>query len=197
MDNFSYLSVLISIVLGLGLTNLLMGLARVVQLRGRVRIYWPTLAWTFTLLLAHVQTWWTMFTLRQIDTWTFPLFALVLLQPVFLFFLSALALPDFDRDEQLNLRTNYFAQTHWFFGILLALLLVSLLRGAIVTLTLQGSGFSLADISVGADLIFHIAFITFVAVGGVWKNELYHKTLAVLSVLTFALYVATLFTELR
>ena len=66
MDDFTHLSVLISIVLGLGLTNLLMGLARVVQMRDRVKIYWPSLVWAVTLLLVHAQTWWTMFGLRTV-----------------------------------------------------------------------------------------------------------------------------------
>lgn len=43
MDAFAHLSVLISIVLGLGITNLLMGLARIVQMLGRVTVYWPTI----------------------------------------------------------------------------------------------------------------------------------------------------------
>jgi hypothetical protein len=64
MDSFSYLSVLISIVLGLGAANLLTGLARIVQMRTRVTMYWPTIVWALTLLVIHVQTWWTMFGLR-------------------------------------------------------------------------------------------------------------------------------------
>jgi hypothetical protein len=40
MDPFSYLSVLTSIVLALGITRILSGLGRLEQTRGRVRIYW-------------------------------------------------------------------------------------------------------------------------------------------------------------
>lgn len=187
MDDFAHLSVLISIVLGLGLTNLLMGLARVVQMRRRVTIYWPTLMWAFTLLLVHVQTWWAMFGLRAVEVWTFQAFAVTLMQPVLLFFMSALALPDFDRDEALDLRANYFAQTRWFFGILLALVLVSLLRSVLLTGHVQDP----------ADFVFHLVFIAGAAGGAIFANETYHKILAPFSAGVYALYIALLFTALR
>lgn len=197
MDDFNHLSVMISIVLGLGLANLLMGLARVVQLRKQIKIYWPTLAWAFTLLLTHVQTWWTMFYLRGVETWTFPLFALVLLQPILLFFLSALALPDFDKNDSMDLRSNYFAQTRWFFGMLLAMLLISLLRGALLMGDLQAArDVSAGNMQVTADILFHLVFISGVAGGAVLKNEKYHKVLAALSVVALVSYIATLFTAL-
>lgn len=187
MDAFAHLSVLISIVLGLGITNLLMGLARVVQMRGRVKVYWPTIVWALVLLLLHVQTWWSMFGLRTVETWTFVAFGLTLMQPILLFFLSALVLPDFDRDEALDLRANYFAQARWFFGIILALLLTSLAR----TFALQGR------LPMGEDFAFHLAFIAGVIPGVVVTNETFHKISALVAAGSVFAYVALLFTELR
>src|SRR6478672_4069223 len=65
MDPFSYLSVLISIILGLGITQLVTGLGRLIQARGRIKFYAPTIAWVGLLLIIHVQTWWAMFGLRS------------------------------------------------------------------------------------------------------------------------------------
>jgi hypothetical protein len=44
MDTFNYLSVLISIILGLGITQLLSGLGRSLEYRDKDRLYWPSLA---------------------------------------------------------------------------------------------------------------------------------------------------------
>jgi hypothetical protein len=186
MDDFSHLSVLISIVLGLGLTNLLMGLARIVQMRARVKVYWPPIIWAFVLLLVHVQMWWTMFGLRTFGPWTFQAFAVVLMQPVLLFFLSALILPDFDRDEALDLRANYFAQARWFFGMLLGLVFVSLLRS-----------YTIAGYLDEADFAFHLVFIVAGAAGVIFTNDVLHRLLAPLAVGVYALYIALLFTTLR
>jgi hypothetical protein len=40
MDPFSYLSYLTSIVLALGITRVITGLGRLLQVRGRMRLYW-------------------------------------------------------------------------------------------------------------------------------------------------------------
>jgi hypothetical protein len=187
MDAFAHLSVLISIVLGLGITNLLMGLARIVQMRGRVKVFWPTIVWALVLLLIHVQTWWTMFGLRNIETWTFVAFSLVLAQPIFLFFLSALVMPDFDRDEALDLKANYFAQVRWFFGIIVALLIVSFLR----PVALEGV------MPTPADLAFHIGFLAGALPAAIFTNERYHHVAALVAAAAVFAYVASLFTVLR
>jgi hypothetical protein len=93
-DEFQYLAVLLSIVLGLGVTQLLTGVGRLVQARHAVRPYWPPLVWVALLLLVHVQSWWAMFELRTHAPWTFLQFLVVLLTPTTLYLMAALALPD-------------------------------------------------------------------------------------------------------
>ena len=186
MDAFAHLSVLLSIVLGLGITNLLMGLARIVQLRKRVRLYWPTILWSLTLLLIHVQTWWTMFGLRTVETWTFFAFLVTLMQPILLFFLSALVLPDFDQEDEHDLRANHFAQARWFFGIFSSLVIISLTR------TYAVSGHLTSPV----DVAFHLVFFAGFAGGAVITNETFHKALAVSAAGIFVIYVALLFAAL-
>ena len=45
MTHFEYLSVLVSIIIGLGLSHLLSSAARLIQIRHRTRLYPPTLIW--------------------------------------------------------------------------------------------------------------------------------------------------------
>jgi hypothetical protein len=187
MDAFAHLSVLISIVLGLGITNLLLGFARIVQMRARVKAYWPTIVWGLVLLVIHVQTWWSMFGLRTVETWTFVAFSLTLMQPILLFFLSALVMPDFDRDEALDLKANYFAQVRWFFGIIIALLIASLLRSYAIG----------GRPPAAADLAFHIAFLAGAVPAAIITNERFHQLAALVAATTVFAYVASLFTVLR
>ena len=187
MDAFTHLSVLISIVLGLGITNVLMGLARIVQMRGRVTVYWPTIVWALVLLVIHVQTWWSMFGLRTVEGWTFAAFSLTLMQPIILFFLSALVLPDFDRDEAFDLRANYFAQVQWFFGMILALLVVSLARRFAVS----------GQFPTDSDFAFHVAFMVGATPALFVRSEVFHKAAALVAAGAIFAYVALLFTVLR
>jgi hypothetical protein len=139
MDPFSYLAVLISIILGLGITQLLGGLGRLLQERHSVRLYRPTIVWAGLLLVVlHVQTWWAMFGLRTLSSWSFLAFLLVLLQPVVLFLLAALILPDGGSETSRDLRANYFAHSRWFFGLGVLLLVGSLTRNVVLTGSLPG-----------------------------------------------------------
>jgi len=69
VDSFSYLSVLISIILGLGVAHLLSGFAELIKRRDSLKLWWPTPLWMITTFLIHVQTWWALFALRTVEHW--------------------------------------------------------------------------------------------------------------------------------
>jgi hypothetical protein len=186
LSTFDYLAVLISIILGLGITHLLGGLGRLLQDRVRVRTYWPAVVWVCVLLLLHVQTWWAMFGLRSLDSWTFFVFLLVLMQPVVLFMLAALVLPDARADGERDLRANYYAQSRWFFALAVLLLVVSLARD----LTLAGRLPGAFNTSV------HVLLLVLWGVAAITQRELYHRCVAVGTALVLAAYVAVLFRDL-
>src|ERR1700719_2803506 len=108
MDEFGYLSVILSIILGLSVTQLLQGLSQVINARDRVRIYWPAIGWTLLLLVIDVQAWWAMFGLRSKHVWTFLQFAVLLLETIVLYLLAALSLPTQFGEAAVHLRANCF-----------------------------------------------------------------------------------------
>lgn len=112
---FEHISVLISIVLGLGLTQLLMGVHRLVQARERVRLYWLSLVWTALIFVAQVEWWWASYTLRDETVWNFFYFLFVLLSPVSLYLAAAFVLPEIEQGERYDLREHYYRSHGWFF----------------------------------------------------------------------------------
>jgi len=186
MDPFSYLAVLISIILGLGITQLLSGLGRLLQERRRVRLYWPTIVWVGLLLVLHVQTWWAMFGLRTLSSWSFLAFLLVLLQPVVLFLLAALLLPDSGSETARDLRANYFAHSRWFFGLGVLLLAASLTRDVVLSGSLPGR----------LNTTGHVLLLMGWGIGVLTQRESYHRWLALYSALILVGYIAVLFRAL-
>ena len=89
MDAFSYLSVLTSIVLALGITRLLTGLGRLLRARSRVRVYWVHLLLTLNVFLFLVLNWWILFRWSTQHEWRFFLFLFVLLSHTVAFLLTA------------------------------------------------------------------------------------------------------------
>jgi hypothetical protein len=187
VDAFGYLSVLISIILGLGITQILTGVGRLMQARHRVRLYWPSLVWAALLVVVHVQTWWVMYSLRERREWTFGAFLLVLLQPALLYLLSALVLPEFDAHGAVDLRANYYAQYRWSFGIAVLVLVQSVLRDVLMNGALPDP----------VNLAAHAAFGVLWGTAAVTGRESYHRFTAVATAVLFGLYVTVLFVRLR
>src|ERR1700757_5035069 len=98
MDEFSYLSVLLSVILGLAVTQILKGFRGILLSRTRIRVYWPVIAWAALILLICCQNWWSMFGLRSRHDWTFGQFAIVLLQTILIYMVAGLIFPDFFGD---------------------------------------------------------------------------------------------------
>jgi hypothetical protein len=187
VDEFGYLSVIISVILGLSVTQLLQGISQVINARDRVRIYWPSIAWALLLLLVDVQAWWAMFGYRNRHSWTFVQFTVVLVEAIMLYLLAALALPSVANEGEIDLRSNYFRHAGWFFGSLVVLLLDSLLKSVVVSGDLPGR----------TDLGFHLFWITTAFIAAFTRNERYHKAFACLSLGLFVAYIALLFSSLR
>ncbi|MEP6491885.1 MAG: hypothetical protein ABJF01_04365 [bacterium] len=185
-DAFNYLAVLISIILGLGITHLLSGLGRLMQTRQRVRLYWPTIAWVGLLLVVQVQTWWAMFGLRGMQRWTFIGFVLVLLQPIVLYLLAALILPEASSETADDLRANYYAHSSWFFGLAVLLLVVSLLRDRVLAGHLPGS----------LNLAMHGLFFLGWGTAAITRREWYHRWLVPYTALLMIAYIYELFGRL-
>lgn len=187
MDEFNYLSVLISIILGLGITRLLKGLGQQIEFRAEIRSYWPSLCWAMTLLLIHVQTWWSMFGLRFVTNWSFLAFLVVLLQPIVLYLQAALILPSMIAGEKVDLRRHYYAQSRGFFGLMCALLLISLAKSLMLSGTLPRP----------ADLGFHIAFLALSALMTISRRPRLHEVNAVAASAMIGAYIVVLFSQLR
>jgi hypothetical protein len=186
MDAFSYLSVLLSIVLGLAVTQLLSGFAALVHARRRVAFYWPVPVQMAATLLVTVQVWWAMFGMRGVQHWTFAGFLLLLAQAISVYLMAAFITPEVDGDGPIDLREAYFREARWFFGSILAALAISLAKNVMLAGALQH----------GVDLAGHAAFGTLALTGLISRSDTVHKLVAPLSLLFYALYIALLFVSL-
>jgi hypothetical protein len=184
MEAFAHLSILLSIILGLGITELLGGFARLIERRRATSVYGPAIAWAALLLLAHVQTWWTIFGYRGLHQWTFLAFFVVLLQPIVLYLLSVLSFPR--SASSLDLRANYYEHRRWFFALFASLLVVSIVKDLVVAGSLPS----------GTNLAFHALLFAIAAVGIATANETVHRIVSYGALLLIVLYIGLLFSRL-
>jgi hypothetical protein len=185
VDSFSYLSVLLSIVIGLAITQVLQGLRALMLARGSARLYAPSLIWAALMLVIATQMWWASFGLQDHREWTFGIFGLILLQFALFYLASGLVLPDL-APEQIDLERDYYRNRGWFFGLLAAAAFASLVKD----LALEGQLPELPN------LLFYFVLIGTCGVAMATANRTYHLLLAPLSLTLFVGYVALLFARL-
>lgn len=119
MDQFEYLSVLSSIVIGLGLTGILIGIGRLLKQRGEVTLYWVHSLQIATTFLFLINSWWVLFNWSQFAELTFFHNLFLLARPVCLFLAAVLLFPNVG-SESVSLRNHYF-ENHRAFYVLLSL----------------------------------------------------------------------------
>ncbi|MEP6938447.1 MAG: hypothetical protein ABI846_01690 [Rudaea sp.] len=188
MDAFNYLSVLLSIILGLAITQILKGVRGLVLSRERVVLYWPTLVFAAFLFLIDTQAWWAFFEMRRVQTWTFVKFAIVLAQTTSLYLLAALVLPDFFGEDTIDLRKHYYAHHRIFFSLFVVTLVASLSK----TYVLEGH---LPDNPV--DVAFQLGWMVVAVIAAITRREWFHKLFSIVGSLAFLVYIALLFTHLH
>lgn len=93
MTPFEYVIVLISIILGLGITTILTGIAELIKHTRPVSLFAPYIIWIVLIFVLHVQDWWLSYQLMEVKEWSLPFFLMVILYPINLYILAHLLFP--------------------------------------------------------------------------------------------------------
>lgn len=129
MSTSEYLLLIVSIILGLGLADLLISFRKLIHNSERVRWHWLPMFWAGFTLLTVIQNWWGTYDVIRADVWTnYFAFTLLILLYIVLYMICSLAIPDnIPNDEILDLEAFYFAkrQRYWYFGLYIAYILLA------------------------------------------------------------------------
>ena len=130
MDIRDHSITLVSVIVGLGLTELLASLNGLVRSRNAVHWYALPLAWAAVCLILVVNLWWGIY-LGAIGIATpsnAGAFLLYLIVPVLLYLVCSAALPDVRGPAAVDLRASYYASSRYFSGLLLAYVAAAMLQ---------------------------------------------------------------------
>jgi len=125
MDAYSHVRVLFSIIVALGISQLLSGIARIVQHPKQYRVYWVHLTWVLYLFLYLIHFWWWEFRLSRIVQWTFELYVFVILYATLLYLLCSLLIPARMTDYE-SFQDYFYSLKGWIFSLVALLYLMDL-----------------------------------------------------------------------
>ena len=102
MNLFEFLMILLSLIVGLGIAEILSGIGRYLKRSGRHEIPWIHVGGTLAIFIGLLQTFWESWGLRTLETWTFPAMLLMLGSPICLYLMAHVIFPERDDDVGLN-----------------------------------------------------------------------------------------------
>ena len=124
MDQFEYVMVLVSIIIGLGIAHVLFGIGgiidRLASKRRRLELSLAHGAWLGQTFVWMVLFWWWEFRFSELQTqWTLGIYFFLVLYSVALFLLAVILVPrTWDGVDSLN---EYFLERRvWFYSVFLA-----------------------------------------------------------------------------
>lgn len=179
MNAFEYLSVIIAIILSLSLSQLVVGLGRIIQLRRTIVFYWPTILAVLTLILVDIQFWWQTFNLRNHTNWSYFAFLAMVLLTILLTLVATLTLPNFD-DGETDLRATYRNNAPWYFSMLVAANLAFL----VMNILLDGRP------PTEPEMTTHFVLGALCLSGVFIHSDLWHKVLSLALTGSFLVYMA-------
>lgn len=114
MTIFEFVSVAISIILGLGVTRLLSAGLDLFRHRHTTAVHWIPVVWAALIFWTQIEFWWSLFFVSQsLEVWTHGDFLLTIGFTVALFAAGSLVLPTDWRAESLDLLEFFHREGRW------------------------------------------------------------------------------------
>ena len=98
---FEYVSILVSIILGLGITQILSSFSDLLYNHKKVKFYLPHSIWVIFVLFLHIQDWFVTYQLKDKMIWELPELVFILLYPIMLFMAAKMLIPTNNDEENL------------------------------------------------------------------------------------------------
>jgi len=115
MGLFEFLMILLSVIIGLALTELLTGVASLLRVRQSVRFYWVHVGVQFGIFFALLQQWWESWGLARVEAISFGSVLLLIVPSLILFLIAHMLFPR--PAAGANLEDYYYKQSPVIWGL--------------------------------------------------------------------------------
>ena len=171
MDPYEYLTVFVSVVLGLAVVHLLSGVALILDTRVKERVDWIHSVWTANVFVTTLLVWWFNFALTAVQSWSLPHFMTLVAYAVVLYLMAGLLYP-VRGAEIVDFREHFESNRPRFFTVCLAFQFVDF---ADVALEREALGTPFNPLHLLSIVGFGIAFLFAIRTA----NRAFHAALAI------------------
>jgi hypothetical protein len=125
MDIYMHARMRFTIILGLGVSRLLSGVARIVQHPKEYKGYWVHLLWSLFVFPYLIHFWWWEYRLQEIQQWTFALYFFISIYAVIQYLLCVLLFPEEMADYN-SFKEYFYSRRQWIFSVVTILFVADL-----------------------------------------------------------------------
>jgi hypothetical protein len=176
MKPFEFVLVIISVIVGLALTEFAIGVSYMIINYERANFYWPYIVLMLCGLMSCLNYWATVYKLRKVQTWTVSYIGIVFLSGLIFFIMTRIYFPNpdkFDQDYQ-----RYFHENVRTIFVLMICFVISFILEAVVIRKVRGfKKFGMM-----------IAFILVILSGVIVRNDFYVNILTIVILLMQTIY---------
>ena len=167
MSEFEYIAVLVSLVLGLGIANILTGLGRMINRRNEFAIDKVHFIWSLALFVVLVLNWWVFFQNRDWTDWSFEYFLAIIVWAVIFYLMTVVLFPNASDGER-DFGRVFVQNRSWFLGLFIASNMMDIVITALREQLFNPPFY----------LPFVLHFVILGAIGLIVKSRRYHVALA-------------------
>jgi len=133
-----FLMFFFAMLVGLGFVRLVNAVAAYMKNRKIVRLYWVHASWVLFMMLLYVNIWWALWGYRDVETWNYFSYLLLLAGPMSLFLATSLLVPEIDLksgedEDPIDTESFYYQISRGYFGALTAVALWGLTLHPVLT----------------------------------------------------------------
>ncbi|XOV93045.1 MAG: hypothetical protein ACFHWX_22960 [Bacteroidota bacterium] len=133
LEPFEYVVILTSLILGLGIAQILTSAADIFSNLKNVNVGYTHSLLIIVVFNLHIQEWWESYQMAYVvKEWTMPMVLFILIYPISLFTLARMIFPTGLRETETDLDAYYYDQWPWFFIVFLLVPAISFLQNVLI-----------------------------------------------------------------
>ena len=166
---FEYVSILVSIILGLGITQVLASFSDLLYDYKKISFYWPHTCWVVFILFLHIQDWFIIYQLKDKPAWHLPELFFILLYPISLFCVAKMLLSANKKEERFDMKLFYNRHFPLIFIMVAVTIIISVLFNLLILEI---------NVLTQVPLFIFLMAILYASIKN-YTNEIFHKALAI------------------
>jgi hypothetical protein len=125
---FEFIAGLYVVIAGLGITLLVRSVGQMIESRDHVLFYWIHSSWIGFIFVLNVNSWFTLWSYRDLTRWTIGQFLLLVMVPTLLYLAAHVSVPEIPEDttQRYDMRAYYFQRCRMLLGLIALSILANL-----------------------------------------------------------------------